>query len=70
MKFKENFNKFKISKETLRYLITMFFVIGIVSSSYLLTYYIFTNNNEKISIGVMLSTMICIISFAIIKDKD
>lgn len=58
-----------ISKETIMYLLTMFYIIVTASGGYLLTYFVLTNKNEYISLVVLLSIMIFNLIIAILKNR-
>lgn len=58
-----------ISKETIIYLLIMFYIIVTTSGGYLLTYFVFTDNNEYISLVVLLSIMVFNLIIAILKNR-
>lgn len=58
-----------ISKETIIYLLIMFYIIVTTSGGYLLTYFVFTDKNEYISLVVLLSIMVFNLIIAILKNR-
>lgn len=57
------------TKETIIYLLIMLYIIVTASGGYLLTYFIFTDKNEYISLVVLLSIMILNLVIAILKNR-